>query len=266
MSKPEIYYDPKGQNLVWLPKHSKIIAEVAEELYQSGIHYDSTIRGKGTPRSTRYYSEESYSPYVAWTCFNPKPLLNHPKIKEILMPKFKIGDKVILKPVEELTRPWYKNQEVGVGTIIKDVRGNGPNGLDVMIRWEDNSENSYCSKDLILKETPMPNRTIPSKDQVLEAATSCPQTKEALQILFPQDFEPTPIKNIFEHFAVIKGAILMSPQVQERLDMGIWQANNGCRGPRDILNHPIFEGWYGIYISREAFKTLINDILALSGD
>ena len=32
-------------------------------------------------------------------------------------------------------------------------------------------------------------RTIPTKTQVLEAAERCPQTKKALEILFPQDFE-----------------------------------------------------------------------------
>lgn len=32
-------------------------------------------------------------------------------------------------------------------------------------------------------------RQIPSKEQVLEAAERCPQTKEALKILFPDDFE-----------------------------------------------------------------------------
>lgn len=32
-------------------------------------------------------------------------------------------------------------------------------------------------------------RTIPTKEQVLEAAKKCPQTKEALKILFPEDFE-----------------------------------------------------------------------------
>jgi hypothetical protein len=31
-------------------------------------------------------------------------------------------------------------------------------------------------------------RTIPTKEQVLEAAKKCPQTKEALMILFPEDF------------------------------------------------------------------------------
>ena len=32
-------------------------------------------------------------------------------------------------------------------------------------------------------------RTIPTKEQVLEAAKRCPQTKEALEILFPEDFK-----------------------------------------------------------------------------
>lgn len=32
-------------------------------------------------------------------------------------------------------------------------------------------------------------RTIPTKEQVLEAARRYPQTKNALEILFPQDFE-----------------------------------------------------------------------------
>lgn len=31
-------------------------------------------------------------------------------------------------------------------------------------------------------------RTIPTKEQVLEAAEQCPQTREALEILFPNDF------------------------------------------------------------------------------
>jgi hypothetical protein len=117
--KPEIYYDGKKRDLVWLPKHSKVIAEVAEELYQRGIYYDSPIRGRDEPRETKFGSKKSYAPYVAWACLNPEPLFNHPKIKEILMP----------------------------------------------------------------------TRTIPSKEQVLKAAASCPQTKEALKILFPQDFE-----------------------------------------------------------------------------
>jgi hypothetical protein len=117
--KPEIYYDKKNLDLVWLPKHSKIIAEVAQELKEKGIYYAETIRGNGVPRSTELWPGGSYAPYVAWDCLNPEPLLNHPKIKEILMP----------------------------------------------------------------------TRTIPSKEQVLKAAASCSQTKEALKILFPQDFE-----------------------------------------------------------------------------
>jgi len=37
------------------------------------------------------------------------------------------------------------------------------------------------------KETPM--RKLPTKSQVLEAAKRCPQAKEALETLFPGDFE-----------------------------------------------------------------------------
>lgn len=118
--KPEIYHNSKEQDLIWLPKHSKVIAEVAEELYKKEMHYDNVIRGKGAPRTHAFANRtKSYHPYVAWSCSKPEPLLNHPRIKEILMP----------------------------------------------------------------------TRTVPSKDQVLEAAASCPQTKEALKILFPQDFK-----------------------------------------------------------------------------
>ncbi len=32
---------------------------------------------------------------------------------------FKIGDKVVLKPIEELDYPNFKPQEVGIGTILE---------------------------------------------------------------------------------------------------------------------------------------------------
>jgi hypothetical protein len=91
--KPEIYYNKVERDLVWLPKHSKVIAEVAEELYQRGIYYDNPIRGRGEPRETKFGSKKSYAPYVAWACLNPEPLFNHPKIKEILMPTRTIPSK-----------------------------------------------------------------------------------------------------------------------------------------------------------------------------
>jgi len=255
--KPEIYYDQKRRDLVWLPKHSKIIAEVAEELYQSGTHYDSVIRGIGEPRKLRLTPA-----YVAWSCYSPEPLLNHPKIKEILMSKFKIGDSVTIR---QLPSMGYNNLEMyqsSIGTIELDHARDNKNWRAV--RWPDGQLRGVQVKDLILIKEQTMSRTIPSKDQVLKAATSCPQTKEALEILFPQDFEPEPIKNIFEHFAVIKGAVLMSPQVEEKLKRGLWSAKNGPRGPRELLAHPMFVGWVGISISGEGFKNLISDILALS--
>lgn len=122
MTGPEIYYDSNEQDLVWLPKHSAVIAEVARELMAQGTHYDSTICGDSSygPRSATIDKSKSYAPYVAWSCHKPEPLLNHPRIKETLM-----------------------------------------------------------------KTT----RTVPTKEQVLKAASECPQTKEALKILFPQDFQ-----------------------------------------------------------------------------
>lgn len=106
-------------------------------------------------------------------------------------------------------------------------------------------------------------RTTPTKEQVLEAAESCPQTKKALKILFPEDFKLEPINNIYDHFAIIRGAVFVSPQVQERLGCGMWEAKNGSRGPKEVLNHSMFNGWFGIYISGAELKNLINDILAL---
>jgi hypothetical protein len=37
-------------------------------------------------------------------------------------------------------------------------------------------------------------RTIPTKEQVLKAAQDCPQTKDALKILFPEDFKAQTFK------------------------------------------------------------------------
>jgi hypothetical protein len=99
------------------------------------------------------------------------------------MPKFKVGDKVVLKSKEELTRPWYKGQECGIGTILKTEL------TSFEVKWTNGHIHTYLSQDLILKEDLPMTRTIPTKDQVLKAATSCPQTKETLKILFPEDFK-----------------------------------------------------------------------------
>ena len=172
---------------------------------------------------------------------------------------FKVGDKVAFKE-GELSCEWYRGQAVGVGRIIET--GRRSREFDVAIRWEDGSQNAYASCDLIHhQENPM--RTIPTKEQVLQAAKRCPQTKEALEILFPEDFKLTPIRNIINHFAIVKGAILMSPQVQEQLRKGVWNAKYGARGPVEILSHPMFEGWTGTYVSGKEMLELIADILAL---
>lgn len=195
--KPEIYYDKNETDLVWLPKHTELIAEVATELSAKGIHYDSTILGKCTPRKEGYRGT-IYNPYVAWTCRNAEKLLTHPKIQEVLQ-----------------------------------------------------------------MDTP---RQIPSKEQVLHAAKECPQTKQALEILFPDDFKPEPLKpisNITEHYAIINGALLVSPEVQKRLDCGVWDARYGSRGPKHILSDPYFDGWEGIYISGFYLIDLLHQIQAL---
>jgi hypothetical protein len=105
------------------------------------------------------------------------------------MAKFKVGDKVVFK-TDELSREWYREQAVGVGTVEKIVDPDCHNELNIHIRWSDDTYNGYASCDLIhYKEPTMSTRTIPTKEQVLEAAKRCPQTKEALEILFPEDFK-----------------------------------------------------------------------------
>lgn len=78
--KPEIFYDYINRDLFWLPKHSRVITEVAQELFQKGHHYDCAIRG------IEGHNAKSCPPYLKWACLYPNPLLNHPRIKEILMP------------------------------------------------------------------------------------------------------------------------------------------------------------------------------------
>lgn len=66
-----------------------------------------------------------------------------------------------------------------------------------------------CIVDSDLIITHLPNqeintmRTIPTKEQVLEVAKRCPQTKKALEILFPEDFKREGFKvkkfDIVEH-------------------------------------------------------------------
>lgn len=103
------------------------------------------------------------------------------------MSEFCVGDRVVLRPMEELDNPHWKEQEVGIG-IITELRSNKD---WCTVRWEDKEKYGYRYKgsiiDLIkVKETNM--RTLPTKEQVLQAAKRCSQIKNALAILFPDDF------------------------------------------------------------------------------
>ena len=64
-----------------------------------------------------------------------------------------------------------------------------------ILNWLDKDEAKQIC-DWLIKyfglqgDTIMSERTIPTKDQVLKAAKDCPETTQALKILFPKDFEP----------------------------------------------------------------------------
>jgi len=191
--KPEIYYDEKEIDLVWLPKHTKLIAEVANELCMSGLNYtcDAVICGQGQPRYTNLEGKKSYYPYVAWTSFDPDPILNHPKIQKIIMPEIKVGDKVIIK-LQPSTK--YYNLETyqkWVGVVIANQVACDTTWR--IIRWPDGNQRGYMASDLTKVEDNMKERVMPTKEQVIEAANKCPQAREALKILFPMDFERKPL-------------------------------------------------------------------------
>ena len=101
---------------------------------------------------------------------------------------FKIGDKVRIKqnPSRLYSNLWLYQNSIGV---VELLRG-GDDKTWGAIRWPDGNLRVVKCKDLVLiqeKENSM--RTIPTKEQVLEAAEKYPQTKEALEILFPEDFK-----------------------------------------------------------------------------
>ena len=106
-------------------------------------------------------------------------------------------------------------------------------------------------------------RTIPTKERVLKVAEQYPQAKAALEILFPQDFEVPIVGHIEQHFAIIRSAVLMSPAVAQRVKRGSWTAKYGCRGPSEILKHPMFEDWVKTYTSGQDLLDLVAAILAL---
>jgi len=136
--KPEIYYDQENIDLVWLPKHSKLVADVAQELYANGIYiYDNPIRGLDRPRQKSILNYKDYFPYVAWTTFNPEPLLNHPKIKEALamsnkkieVPEQFIKDLYEIKCVPDLKEALEKN----FGEVVRPIPEIQPRTLNAFI-------------------------------------------------------------------------------------------------------------------------------------
>jgi hypothetical protein len=59
------------------------------------------------------------------------------------MNKYKIGDKVTLKPANELEYPHWKLQEVGTG-VIENIRTTGW----IVVIWEDGAKYAYRDQDL----------------------------------------------------------------------------------------------------------------------
>lgn len=54
------------------------------------------------------------------------------------------------------------------------------------------------------------------------------------------------------HFAVIRGALIMSPELAKRVGFrGSWRSQSGCNGPQEVLANPAFEGWSGSYSDGE---------------
>jgi hypothetical protein len=77
--------------------------------------------------------------------------------------------------------------------------------------------------------------------------TNARKRLERAGILKPQSNKKIVFDDITKHFAVINGALLVSPELSKISGFGVWQAQYGCNGPKDILSNPYFEGWVGSY-------------------
>lgn len=164
---------------------------------------------------------------------------------------FKIGDRVVFKK-GLLTREWYRKQASGVGVIIGLSRRAF---LDVRVRWANSCIESYASQDLIhYEEIPM-NRSIPTKEQVLEAAASCLSAKDTLKILFPQDFEKEFDWEDFQNnpFKYLKGA-----------GVGQIKPSKELLEAYRKIGHPIPCLLYS-FTSLKMLKRLINYLAAYAG-
>ena len=103
--------------------------------------------------------------------------------------EFKVGDRVVLKPREELETPGFKNQEVGIG-IITSMRATWCD-----VKWENGSSNSYRHTgeyiDLVKKETGRMTITI-SEENVRKAyQEGCEDVRAVLKTLFPEVIKAT---------------------------------------------------------------------------
>lgn len=101
-------------------------------------------------------------------------------------------------------------------------------------------------------------RTIPTKEQVLEAAKRCPQAKAALEILFPEDFISPSLTGIL--------LLNVDPKhrqkhvyVSKETKGTCWRVTDDLFGTQQVLRSIGIidvENWYGKWLTNEEAKEL----------
>jgi hypothetical protein len=214
-------YHTEGYSLAWLGSYTFH----EWRLYKGRVYID--------PIDTMHGTKGEYLKAQQWA----EQII---KGRKETMPTFKAGDRVVLKSIDELSNPSYKTQEIGVGTIIKVP---GPTDW-YSVQWADGTRNGYPETDL----TEWKDKTITTtKENILKThAEGCSATKKALENLYPEVFkEKIDSQNVDKHFAIINGALLMSPQLSKELNFSGWLINDE---DEEILRSPFFNGWVGYYM------------------